>query len=102
MADTIAGVCLVGMGPGGGSFAEQFGTAGYNVVGFERGAALTLEDYEARDAIKFITRISQLEWERHDPVSFRDSPTARAVPRAALVSGLGGQMIHWGAQAQRL
>lgn len=102
MAEPIADVCLIGTGPVGGILAKELGTAGLKVVAFERGAALTLEDYAVRDAIKFITRGALLEWARHDPVTFRDSPTGRAVPTYPLINGLGGQMLHWGAQAQRL
>jgi gluconate 2-dehydrogenase alpha chain len=101
MADTIADVCIVGVGAAGGILAKELGTAGLKVVAFERGPALTVEDYAARDAIKFIVRGDDLEWARHDPVTFRGSLASRATPRYNTVNALGGQMLHWTAQSVR-
>ncbi len=102
MADSIADVCIIGAGAVGGILAKELGTQGLKVVMFERGAALTPQDYAARDAIRFITRAAQVEWARHDPVTFRSRPDERAVPRYTTINALGGQTIHWTGQAARL
>lgn len=95
MADAIADVCLIGVGAAGGILAKELGTAGLKVVAFERGPTLTLEDYAVRDAIKFIVRHDALDWARHDPVTFRASPSQPATPRFPSVNALGGQTLHW-------
>ena len=101
MAEPIADICVVGMGAVGGILAKELGSAGLKVVAFERGAALTREDYAARDAIRFITRSALAEWARHDPVTFRNLPSERAVPRIHTINAVGGQMLHWTGQAAR-
>ena len=102
MAAETADVVLIGAGAVGSILAKQLGTAGLKVVAFERGAMLTLEDYAARDSIKFITRAAQLEFARHDPVSFRGAPDQDATLRYDTVNAVGGQMLHWTAQSARL
>jgi len=101
MAEPIADVCLVGTGAVGGILAKELGSAGLKVIAFERGASLTLEDYAVRDAIRFITRSALADWARHDPVTFRNLPSERVVPRFTTINAVGGQMLHWTGQAAR-
>jgi gluconate 2-dehydrogenase alpha chain len=103
MAEAIADVCLVGVGAVGGILAKELASAGLKVVAFERGPSLTLEDYAVRDSIKFVTRSALLEWVRHEPVTFRNLPDQRAVPRYSTTpaNALGGAMLHWTGQAAR-
>ncbi|MGA2392334.1 MAG: GMC family oxidoreductase [Candidatus Lustribacter sp.] len=102
MATETTDVILIGAGAAGGILAKQLGTAGLKVVAFDRGAMLTLEDYAARDEIKFVVRGAQLEWARHDPVAFRNTPAEASTLKYDTVSGVGGQMLHWTAQSSRL
>lgn len=101
MADRIADVCLVGVGMVGGILAKELGTAGLNVVAFERGATLTREDYAVRDSIKFIARSKMLDWVRHAPTTFRKSPDQRATLRFPTISAVGGRMLTWTGQSAR-
>jgi gluconate 2-dehydrogenase alpha chain len=101
MANPVADVCLIGAGAAGGILAKELATAGLKVVALERGAALTVEDYAVRDAIKFITRAALMDWARHDPVSFRTRPGDAATLRYTTISAVGGQVLHWTGQAAR-
>lgn len=102
MATETADVVLIGVGAAGGILAKQLGSAGLHVIGLERGALLTRADYAARDSVKFVVRSSQLEWERHDPVVFRNTPAEPGRLIYGTVSAIGGQMLHWTAQSSRL
>jgi gluconate 2-dehydrogenase alpha chain len=101
MADGIVDVCLIGVGAAGGILAKELGAAGLKVAAFERGSSLTQEDYAVRDAIRFITRAALVDWARHDPVTFRNFSNQRATARYITINALGGQMLHWTAQAAR-
>ncbi len=101
MADEIADVCLVGVGMVGGILAKELATAGLKVVGFERGAALTREDYAVRDSIHFVVRNALLDWVRHEPTTFRNSPDQRAVLQFPTTNALGGRMLTWTGQSAR-
>ena len=61
MADSIADVCIVGVGGMGGIMAKELASAGLKVVGFERGPAPKKADYAPRDSIRFLIRPEQLE-----------------------------------------
>src|ERR1041385_1999677 len=67
VADSIADVCLVGVGAVGGILAKQLASAGLKVVGFERGPEPRQSDYAPRDSIRFIARADRLDWVRHEP-----------------------------------
>jgi gluconate 2-dehydrogenase alpha chain len=101
MADKIADVCLVGVGTAGGILAKELGTAGLNIVAFERGGTLTREDYGPRDSIKFATRLRMQEFIRHEPSTFRSGPDQRATPRYSTTSALGGRILTWTGQSAR-
>ena len=101
-SNSIADVCIIGVGGVGGILAKELGTAGLNVVAFERGRFLTKEDYAVRDSIKFTVRDSLNEWVHQEPVTFRSTPDQRAVVRYPTINAIGGQMLHWTAQAARL
>lgn len=103
MALPVADICLVGVGAVGGILAKELASAGLKVVGLERGPALQLEDYAPRDSIRFIARDSQLEWVRHDPITFRKrrGETARLRHTHTPVNALGGAMLTWTGQASR-
>ncbi len=102
-ADPVADVCLIGVGAVGGILAKELGSAGLQVVAFERGPAVTLEDYAARDAIKWVTRVALHEWVRHEPITYRSQPDQRATPRytTSPTNSVGGAILHWTAQAAR-
>lgn len=99
----VADVCLVGMGAVGGILAKELASAGLKVVGFERGPALSLEDYGARDSIRFTARHKQLDWVRHDPITFRYRRRETAALRytSTPLNALGGATLHWTGQASR-
>src|SRR5438477_12783341 len=101
MAQQIADVVLIGVGHVGGLLAKELGTAGLSVVGLERGPAVTMEDYAARDAIKFIVRGGLHDWVIHEPITSRERPDERATLRPGITSSLGGQTLHWTGQAAR-
>jgi gluconate 2-dehydrogenase alpha chain len=100
-SNSIADVCIVGVGGVGGILAKELGSAGLKVVAFERGAFLTKEDYAMRDSIKFTVRDSLNEWVRHEPVTFRPMPDQRAAVRYPTINAVGGQMLHWTGQSAR-
>lgn len=101
-SNSIADVCIVGVGGVGGILAKELGSAGLKVVAFERGAMLTPEDYAMRDSIKFTVRAALDEWSHHEPVMFRATPDQRAAVRYPTINAVGGQMMHWTGQAARL
>ena len=101
MAEKIADVCLVGVGLAGGILAKELGTAGLNVVAFERGNVLTREEYGVRDSIKFTKRLAMQEFMRHEPSTFRLSANERASVRYSTTSALGGRMLTWTGQSAR-
>lgn len=101
MADKIADVCLVGVGVVGGILAKELGTAGLNVVAFERGGTLTREDYAVRDSIKFTIRSKMLDWTRHEPTTFRAAPGRPATVNYPTISALGGRILVWTGQSAR-
>jgi len=102
-AADVADVILIGVGAVGGILAKQLGTAGLKVVAFERGPALTPDDYAARDATRFVVRQNQLEWVKHDPITFRNRPDQRASIRytTSPANALGGALLHWTGQSSR-
>lgn len=101
MEDRTADVCLVGFGTAGGILAKELGSAGLNVVVFERGGILAREDYAPRDSIKFVIRKASLDWMRHEPTTFRGSPDQRASVRYPTASAVGGRMLTWTGQSAR-
>ncbi|MGH7768998.1 MAG: GMC family oxidoreductase [Candidatus Binatia bacterium] len=102
-AQTIADVCIVGVGAVGGILAKELASAGLKVVGFERGPAPRLEDYAPRDSIKFIARADRLDWVRHEPTTSRArrGETAELRYRTSPLNVLGGALLHWTGQASR-
>jgi gluconate 2-dehydrogenase alpha chain len=101
MAEKIADICLVGVGEAGGILAKELGTAGLDVVAFERGNVLARDDYGARDSIKFTARLAMQDFIRHEPQTFRSSPNERATVRHSTTSALGGRMLTWTGQSAR-
>ncbi len=101
MVAKIADVCVVGMGEAGGILAKELGSAGLQVVAFERGDVLKREDYGVRDSIKFTVRLGMQEYMRHEPTTHRSSPDKPAVPRYSTTSALGGRMFTWTGQSAR-
>ena len=103
MADSIADVCLVGVGAVGGILAKQLASAGLKVVGFERGPEPRQSDYAPRDSIRFIARADRLDWVRHEPTTTRSRKDAEADLRyrTSPLNVLGGALLHWTGQASR-
>jgi gluconate 2-dehydrogenase alpha chain len=101
--NSIADVCIVGVGGLGGILAKQLSTAGLKVVGFERGPIPQLDDYAARDAIKFVVRPELSDWSKHEPTTTRKRPgdSARLHFRTSPLNVLGGALLHWTGQSSR-
>jgi gluconate 2-dehydrogenase alpha chain len=101
--DSLADVCIVGVGAVGGILAKELSSAGLKVVGFERGPAPRLEDYAPRDSIRFVARADQLDWVRHEPTTTRkkSGEGARRQYRTSPLNVLGGALLHWTGQASR-
>ncbi|MGZ8521883.1 MAG: GMC family oxidoreductase [Candidatus Binatia bacterium] len=103
MADSIADVCIVGVGGMGGIMAKELASAGLKVVGFERGPAPKKEDYAPRDSIRFLIRPEQLEWVRHEPTTTRKQAGQKTTLqyRTSPLNVLGGALLHWTGQSSR-
>ena len=103
MANSMADVCIVGVGGLGGILAKELSSAGLKVVGFERGPVPQLEDYAARDAIKFLVRPELSEWSKHEPTTTRKKAgdIARLQYRTSPLNVLGGALLHWTGQSSR-
>ncbi len=103
MADSIADVCIVGVGGMGGIMAKELASAGLKVVGFERGPAPKKEDYAPRDSIRFLVRPEQLEWVRHEPTTTRKQAGQKTSLqyRTSPLNVLGGALLHWTGQSSR-
>ena len=103
MADSIADVCIVGVGGMGGIMAKELASAGLKVVGFERGPAPKKEDYAPRDSIRFLIRPEQLEWVRHEPTTTRKKAGQKTnlQYRTSPLNVLGGALLHWTGQSSR-
>ena len=103
MPQTIADVCIVGVGGLGGIMAKELASAGLKVVGFERGPAPKREDYAPRDSIRFLIRPQTLEWVRHEPTTTRRKAgeKSRLQYRTSPLNVLGGALLHWTGQSSR-
>jgi choline dehydrogenase-like flavoprotein len=101
--ESIADVCIVGVGAVGGILAKELASAGLKVVGFERGPAPKKQDYAPRDSIRFLVRTDQLEWVRHEPTTTRkrSGETAQLQYRTSPLNVLGGALLHWTGQVSR-
>jgi gluconate 2-dehydrogenase alpha chain len=100
---SIADVCIVGVGCTGGILAKELASAGLKVVGFERGPAPKKEDYAPRDSIRFLVRTDRLDWVRHEPTTTRtrSGQAARLQYRTSPLNALGGALLLWTGQASR-
>ncbi|HEX2228667.1 MAG TPA: GMC family oxidoreductase, partial [Candidatus Binatia bacterium] len=100
---TIADVCIVGVGGLGGIMAKELASAGLKVVGLERGPAPKREDYAPRDSIRFLIRPQTLEWVRHEPTTTRrkTGEKSRVQYRTSPLNVLGGALLHWTGQSSR-
>jgi gluconate 2-dehydrogenase alpha chain len=100
---SIADVCLVGVGGLGGIIAKELASAGLKVVGFERGPAPRLADYAPRDTIKFLSRSEKLDWVKKEPTTVRSGPGAKTQLRyrTSPLNVLGGALLHWTGQSSR-
>jgi gluconate 2-dehydrogenase alpha chain len=103
MADSVADVCIVGVGGMGGIIAKELASAGLKVVGFERGPAPKKADYAPRDSIRFLIRPEQLEWVRHEPTTTRKKAGQKTMLqyRTSPLNVLGGALLHWTGQSSR-
>ena len=103
MAQSIADVCIVGVGATGGILAKELASAGLKVVGFERGPAPKKTDYAPRDSIRFLVRTDQLDWVRHEPTTTRKKrgDATQLQYRTSPLNVLGGALLHWTGQVSR-
>jgi len=103
VVESIADVCIVGVGGMGGILAKELASAGLKVVGLERGPAPKKQDYAPRDSIRFLVRTDQLEWVRHEPTTTRKKKgqATQLQYRTSPLNVLGGALLHWTGQVSR-
>ena len=107
---------IVGLGSAGGILAEQLTKAGVRVLGLDKGADYTSDDFAIKqDELRYYQRGAIVSGVTVDPVTWRpdDKSTARILPwsAGALGSdeplygmpsiGIGGGTLHWGCAAYR-
>lgn len=94
-------VVTVGVGWTGGIIAAELAKAGYQVVGLERGAEQTREDFlHTKDELRFDHRYELLQDLSKETITFRNNPDMTALPMREygafhLGTGVGGAGVHW-------
>jgi gluconate 2-dehydrogenase alpha chain len=103
-------VVVVGVGMVGSIVAKELATAGYKVVGLERGQArFTVPEFQGpaiHDELRFAVRNALMQDNVREPVTFRNDGSETALPLRRWDSflpgtGLGGTMVHWNGQTYR-
>jgi gluconate 2-dehydrogenase alpha chain len=107
---------IVGLGSAGGILAEQLTKAGARVLGLDKGADYSEDDFAVKqDELRYYQRGAIVSGVSVDPVTWRpdENTTARILPwsAGALGSdeplygmpsiGIGGGTLHWGCAAYR-
>ena len=103
-------VVIVGVGMVGSIMAKELASAGYKVVGLERGAPrFTVPDFQspsAHDELRFDIRKALMQDNTREAVTFRNRAAETALPVRRWESflpgtGLGGSHTHWNGQTFR-
>jgi gluconate 2-dehydrogenase alpha chain len=109
-------VIIVGLGASGGIIAEQLTAAGVRVLGLEKGADYTQDDFAVKqDELRYYQRGAIVSGGTVDPVTWRadNKSVARLFPWSAGVLGsdeplygmpaigVGGGTLHWAGAAYR-
>ena len=103
-------VVVIGIGMVGSIVAKELATAGYKVVGLERGQArFTVPDFQSpamHDELRFDVHKALMQDSARETVTFRNLKSQPALPVRRLESflpgtGLGGSMVHWNGQTWR-
>jgi gluconate 2-dehydrogenase alpha chain len=103
-------VVVIGVGMAGSIVAKELATAGYKVVGLERGQArFTVPEFQSpaiHDELRFGVRKALMQDNTREAVTFRNQGSQVALPIRRWESflpgtGLGGSMVHWNGQTYR-
>ena len=94
-------VVIVGLGFTGGIVAAECAKAGLSVVGLERGASRSIEDFMAmHDEWRYAIHHGMGQDLSKESITFRNTEAMQALPMRKLGSfmlgdGLGGSGVHW-------
>jgi len=103
-------VVVIGVGMVGSIVAKELATAGYRVVGLERGQPrFTVPEFQGpaiHDELRFDIRKALMQDNTREPMTFRNHASETALPIRRWESflpgtGLGGSMVHWNGQTYR-
>jgi gluconate 2-dehydrogenase alpha chain len=103
-------IVIIGVGMVGSIVAKELATAGYKVVGLERGQTRdTVPEFQSpgiHDELRFDVRKALMQDNTRETVTFRNHSTQKALPVRRWESflpgtGLGGSMVHWNGQTYR-
>lgn len=100
-------VVTVGVGWSGGIVASELSKAGFKVVGLERGAESSVEDYvSSKDDVRYRQRLEMMEKLNKSTFTTRRSIDEEALPIRNKMSikigtDVGGGGSHWAAQTHR-
>lgn len=98
---------VVGTGWAGGVVAAELTKAGYNVVGLERGAEKSTQDYVgAKDELRYVNRKEMMLDLNMETITSRNSAKEDALPvrtrdEMMLGTNLGGASVHWSGATYR-
>ena len=107
MANKKADVAIVGVGWVGGIMAAELTKAGLNVVGLERGANRTVEQWaDDHDELRYAIRNELFQNAANETWTLRHNMGENALPMRQLGSflpgtGVGGAGVHWNGQTWR-
>ncbi len=98
---------VVGTGWAGGVVAAELTKAGYNVVGLERGAEKSTQDYVgAKDELRYMSRKEMMLDLNMETITSRKNSKEEALPvrtqdEMMLGTNLGGASVHWAGATYR-
>lgn len=98
---------VVGTGWAGGVVAAELTKAGYNVVGLERGAEKSTQDYVgAKDELRYMSRKEMMLDLNMETITSRKNDKEDALPvrtqdEMMLGTNLGGASVHWAGATYR-
>ncbi|AXF57628.1 GMC family oxidoreductase [Salicibibacter kimchii] len=92
---------VIGVGWAGGIIAAELAKEGIEVIGLERGAERTIDDFiMQKDELKYAVRYDLMQDLSKETLTFRNDRDMRALPMRQLGSfllgtDLGGAGVHW-------
>ena len=98
---SIADVCIVGSGAGGGVMAAELARAGIEVVVLERGPERSGADFMRQDELGNVVRQDFFAPGYRETLREHAQQQARPGRYSLLAQTLGGSMVHWGAWSWR-